>query len=116
MIEIFKELECKLLSQDVRSNPEKIKQLVHENFIEFGASGKTYYLDDLLNIASDESFSFQMFEFKVSLLSPYCALVLYSIEISTLKGDMIKSNRSSIWKYENNSWKIIFHQGTKISE
>ncbi len=36
-------------------------------------------------------------------------LVLYKME-----KDNIISNRSSIWQKEEDGWKMIFHQGTKI--
>jgi len=29
---------------------------------------------------------------------------------------IIRTNRSSIWKKENKNWKIIFHQGTIVNK
>jgi len=44
------------------------------------------------------------------IISEYIILVLYTIKMNNFT-----SNRSSIWKNENNEWKIIFHQGTKVN-
>jgi len=52
---------------------------------------------------------YRIIKIETRRLSENTILVLYPIEI-----DNIVSNRSSIWEIENDEWKIIFHQGTKV--
>lgn len=49
------ELERQLHTSEVRSNPERISQLLGENFFEFGSSGKIWTREAILeNLPSED--------------------------------------------------------------
>jgi hypothetical protein len=85
------DLERALMQPEVRRSAERLRALIRDDFLEIGASGRTYALDDLI----------------AQLLSPDIALVTYRTD---LKG--IARLRSSIWRCVDGAWRLHFHQGT----
>ena len=84
-----------------------------EEFIEFGTSGKVYTKTSQLSFLHEQGLTeiqFQITNFLVNLLAENIAHVTYQTE--AIK-DGSKSLRSSIWRYENTSWHLYFHQGTR---
>lgn len=110
------ELENELLKSEIRCSSEKISQLLSENFIEFCSSGKVYHYSvgdvfdngDNISQINWEIKGFQLKEFAVD-----CVLATYKL-IKHNEFDESKkfSLRSSIWKLSNDTWKMVFHQGT----
>ena len=112
--QIIQALEEKLLDKKVRSSRTELEKIISKEFIEFGSSGKIFSYSDTINslLTDNEEFKYNIIEMNVKKLSENIVLVLYLIEIEK-DNCKIKTNRSSIWKKEEDSWKIIFHQGTK---
>ena len=55
-------------------------------------------------------------EFKTLVLATGVVLVTYRI-VRHISGEQpVHSLRSSIWKLNNDRWKMIFHQGTLVRE
>jgi hypothetical protein len=108
------EMELKLLDKDIRNNKNELNKYISKEFIEYGSSGKIYTYDDTLCLSSndEEQIDYKILKMDAKILSENIILLLYIIEISNDNKKII-TNRSSIWKKDNNSWKIIFHQGTK---
>lgn len=115
MEQLIFELEKKLLKPEIRKSSEELEKLLANDFIEFGSSGKTYNKEEVIESLAneDDSFTFEIDDFKTYQLSENIILATYRL----LKKDKetINSLRSSIWKKETSEWKMIFHQGTKIS-
>ena len=114
------ELEVELLKPETRQSAEKISELLSDEFIEFCSSGNIYHYSkgDVFdkNVNSSE-IKWQIKEFTTKQLSNECILATYKvIRHSEFNGNMKYSLRSSIWKYFNGKWKMIFHQGTLISQ
>lgn len=109
----IKELELSLLSQGTRCSSDKLNSLISDDFIEFGASGRIYNKEEVLNdLPNDISRDFVVGELNAILLSEDIVLVTYKI-----KEWNISSLRSSIWKKNSDGiWQLFFHQGTKIYE
>ena len=105
------ENELKLLDKNIRNNKYELEKLLTKNFTEYGSSGSIYTFDEIINSLQNESnkIKYRIIKIETKRLSENIVLVLYTIEI-----DNIVSNRSSIWQMENQEWKIIFHQETKI--
>ena len=109
-------LECELLSPQVRRSDKRLGELLAHEFVEFGASGRIYdkrsIIDSLVQTESTESFTVDNFRMVTS--SDEMAFVTYSCTARSATGDIVrKSNRSSLWKLADGRWQIYFHQGTR---
>jgi hypothetical protein len=121
---LVKQLEEKLLSSKIRGSREELEQLISVEFIEYGSSGKIYnYLGTLayLLVNSKNIFNYSFVNFKTRRLSDDIILALYILETERDRRITI-SNRSSLWHWEEDSagkgpaWRIIFHQGTRVTK
>lgn len=103
------ELELSLLEPAVRKSSEKINQLIADEFVEFGSSGKIYHKNDVIEeLPLEKPQGYKVQNFATSELAENVVLATYLVEI-----DGVRSLRSSIWKYNGDAWQMIFHQGTK---
>ena len=110
-------LENKLLSAAVRKSAEEIAQLLADDYLEYGSSGKVYNKKDTIEaLQSEPVIEISAHDFNVKLLTPEVALVRY---IAVKKDKTIidaSSLRSSLWKKTGENWQIVFHQGSKIQK
>ena len=105
---IIFDLENALLTDEVRKSTDKLNQLISDNFVEFGSSGKIYKKSDILKFLPKE-------EFKKITITDFEIISSRKDEVSVHYKSNSENNitlRSSIWKKEEGNWKIIFHQGT----
>ena len=114
------ELEKELFKPNVRKSAEKISELLADDFIEFCSSGKIYYYKVGDVFCEDNKLleiKWEVKEFAINNLSDNTILATYKL-IKHDEQDVAKkySLRSSIWKYINGRWKMIFHQGSYTSE
>ncbi|MEH2073908.1 MAG: DUF4440 domain-containing protein [Nostoc sp.] len=117
---LLRELEERLLQADVRKSAKDIMDLLADEFIEFGSSGRVFnkqqIIDSLQNEPIEPVTQRSITEFKTLVLATGVVLVTYHI-VRYLSGEQpVNSLRSSIWKFNNDRWKIIFHQGTLVRE
>jgi len=114
-VNIIIEMELKLLDKNIRNNKNELIKYISKEFIEYGASGRIYtYYDTLKYLPIEETqIKYKIIKIESKILSENIILLLYIIEKNNGIENII-TNRSSIWKKENNNWKIIFHQGTKV--
>ncbi|MHC1748213.1 MAG: DUF4440 domain-containing protein [Cellulosilyticaceae bacterium] len=116
--ELILTLEERLLNPEVRCSKQKLEELLDEEFIEFCTSGNIYIYDKDKVIDTQtnlEVVNWRILDFKIKWISKECILATYRLvkDSSAIKE---YSLRSSIWKKQNNRWKMIFHQGTKMNE
>jgi hypothetical protein len=109
-------MELSLLDKNIRNDKNELIKYISKEFIEYGSSGRIYTYGDTLNLSSneEEQIEYKILKMDTKILSENVVLVLYIIEIKK-ENEKIITNRSSIWKRENDIWKIIFHQGTKVN-
>lgn len=114
------DLENRMLQPEIRNSKVKMGELLSEDFFEFCSSGNVYFFreDDFKdNIQESNGFSCEIKEFDIKVLTPDVILATYKvIKHHETSGNMKYSLRSSIWKYVDGQWKIIFHQGTLTKE
>jgi len=104
------ELEESLLRPDVRKS-KRLVQLIAEDFVEFGSSGRTYTKADLVEALKAESPVTQSTsDFRVSILGRDVALLTYRIHRHSTPP--LHTLRSSIWRMRDGQWQMIFHQAT----
>lgn len=109
----LRELEESLLQPDVRKSQTLIDLLADE-FVEFGSSGRVYSKADLVETLQAETLSKQTTShFKATYLSADAALLTYRIHLH--REPPVFTLRSSIWCRAGGKWKMIFHQATITS-
>ncbi|HVO75657.1 MAG TPA: nuclear transport factor 2 family protein [Ignavibacteriaceae bacterium] len=106
------ELESLLSRREL--DPEKLSKIIHEDFFEFGSSGRLWDKKSVIKEFEENPHLRSIIrEFKVIPLSEEIVLVTYKATFGSLNSSS-ESLRSSIWKNFNGEWKIIFHQGTPL--
>jgi hypothetical protein len=103
---VIRELEQRLLHPAVRASAAELRQLLADDFVEFGSSGRTFTKESIIAAlqANPVPSADVMAEFRVRELGPELALATSRCGASL---------RSSVWRLEGNQWKIVFHQGTR---
>ena len=110
----LKYLEKLLLQPRIRHSAGDLNALIADEFIEFGSSGKVYNKKDIIKLPGNEvTRKMTLTNFKLVQLGKNYFLTTYKI-LKHDKGRKIYTLRSSIWKKEKSSYRIIFHQGTII--
>lgn len=109
-------LENDLLKPEIRNSPEKLQELLDENFIEYCASGKIYQYKKGEIIEKSRIYAqekWEIMDFSVHLVAENVISARYKLYKYNLEGQKpLISLRSSIWKFSGDNWKMMFHQGT----
>lgn len=115
--EQIRKLEEKLLDPQIRKSGQDLSNLLADEFLEIGSSGRTYNKSDVINALSAECpGNMQISEFHMKLLSPDIALATYRIlQTNKETGSLRHFLHSSIWKRNDGGWQLLFHQGTPTS-
>jgi hypothetical protein len=117
LLPLLKAQEEKLLAADLRASPEKVAELLADDFVEFARSGRIYDRDQSIAALAAESGSSLRTarDFRVSLLGEGIALLTYRSTRQSGSGlDEQHSLRSSVWVRVQGHWRMRFHQGTPI--
>ena len=88
------------------------ENLLAEDFCEFGSSGRIYDKEIELSSITEhgcDEIQFNIADFEVIELTNGLVQARYKTEH---KQTDKKSLRSSLWRLENNQWRLFFHQGT----
>ena len=113
---MIRELEERLLQPEIRRSPEQVDAMLATEFLEIGSSGKMYdkrQIVDALEVEEDVQFSLE--DFQLHVLAPEVALAIYCTRKSEEpQGKVDRALRSSIWKYADGRWQMVFHQGTPM--
>jgi len=105
------ELEKQLMDAEFRRDRKRVSSLLHQDFREFGASGRVWSREAILDLLHMEPTypSPDIVDFNVVGIVPTAALVTYC----AVRGSS-SSLRSSVWVKDGGEWRILFHQGTKV--
>jgi len=112
----IRDLEESLLDPRVRRSREALGDLLAEEFLEFGSSGRRFtraqIVEALVAEAEDEP-RFSLADFSVLVLAPNVALATYRAEArGAHRSGPRDSLRSSVWILRSGRWQLLFHQGT----
>jgi hypothetical protein len=88
-----------------------------QDYWEIGASGRRYGRDFILKhlrenppvLASEAGW--KTFDHSLRRLGPDCYLITYTL----LQGDRV-TRRATIWQSTPEGWRILYHQGTVVTE
>lgn len=109
-------LEEYLLKPEVRTSPLELGNILADDFIEYGSSGRVYDKQQVIKALQVETgVNISLMEFKLILLCHGVVLATYrTIHYSEAEVGLRYALRSSIWKHDEGCWKMVFHQGTPI--
>ncbi|MDH5479725.1 MAG: DUF4440 domain-containing protein [Nitrosomonas sp.] len=116
--EQMEQLELLLLHTDMQANPTFLDGLLSHEFEEIGSSGcvtsRQEVVDWLLHKNPNDRWSIE--NFRVKELSKDLILAIYHAHQIVGHNHQSKvSIRSSIWKLDEDNWKLVFHHASKLS-
>lgn len=114
---ILLNLEQTLVEPQTRSSYDLLNKLLHDDFCEYGSSGKKYVKSDITERLPEtvEHSVYVIEDYAVKQLSDDCVLVNFKTDRTDPDGTKVLSFRTSIWKLTNGQWQMFFHQGTPIN-
>jgi hypothetical protein len=118
-LEVIRKLEEELFKPSVRASRTAVSALLADDFVEFGQAGRVYdkqqVLESLAAEATDGEPKRSAHGFRLKSLADDVVLLTYrSSRIDG--GKTLHSLRSSIWKFADGRWQMLFHQGTPAGE
>jgi len=112
-LDSFRSLEESLLAPGIRESRQRLDELIADDFVEFGVSGRVSHKLDVLQAADRlPDIETPLADFAVEALSDSVALVTYSSVTRLADGGSRTALRSSIWVRSGDRWRLRFHQGT----
>ena len=104
-------LEKSLSIKENKLSFSYMDNILTDDFIEFGKSGKIHSKLDNLKLCKLQVNipSLILENFKLKNISNSAKLITY-ISIDTDSNE--RCNRSSIWVFQSKKWRMLFHQGT----
>jgi hypothetical protein len=103
-------LERSLHDHAVRADSEAVANLLSAEFFEFGASGRVWTRGAILaELATENPAHITSRDYACQPLSPEITLLTYISETPQRR-----VLRSSLWRLEGETWRLVFHQGTPI--
>ena len=109
----LRRLEELLMNPVARKERRQVLDLLDDDFVEFGSSGRVWTKDATLEVfATETSTPTEIENFACHLLAQDLALVTYHALQRCEPGERATTLRSSIWRRDSSAWRIRFHQGT----
>ncbi|AEV39509.1 hypothetical protein PSE_5007 [Pseudovibrio sp. FO-BEG1] len=108
LTELLLSFEKQLLDPAVRRVRKKLERLLHVDFVEIGASGRTYDRQQVLDELPAEAHGYPtrtIEGFQIRELGEGLVQVFYDIAENGTR-------RTSIWMFAGHRWRMIYHQGT----
>jgi hypothetical protein len=112
--EKLRELEIEVMTAAGERRAADIRHIIADDFLEIGASGRTYTKAQVLAaIESAPLRKFQIEDFEIVASGDDWAMVSYRAGERTAYASST-SLRSTLWVEREGKWQIVFHQGTSI--
>jgi len=112
-------LEQSLLDPKTRADSDSVAELLADDFVEFGSSGRIWSramtVSQLAGEQADASVQRLVSNRDVRLLSEDVALVTYALSRQSPQLADVRTLRSSVWTRVQGKWRMTFHQGTVVS-
>ena len=105
------ERELLLMSPAVRVDPEQVLTLLHSDFVEYGASGRTWDRSSVTAVTAASADGIHAEGLQARRLGPDAVLITYR---SHARGRV--ALRSSTWVRVGGKWLCLFHQGTPLAD
>lgn len=107
--------ELRLLDPVVRSEPALLAALLHPEFLEFGASGRRWERDAIIESLIEEGADQDARPIVASRMegTELAPDVVHLTFVTESNGR--RAHRSSLWRRTGDSWRLFFHQATPFS-
>jgi hypothetical protein len=107
--------EMLLLDPAVRRDRGRVSVLLADDFLEFGASGRAWTRDQILELLATERYEPPVIEdFACRRIADDVVLVTYrAVRAKGMNGQRDVTLRSSLWAKRAAKWNLRFHQGTR---
>ena len=110
------DLETQIITPEIRASKITMSKMLSDDFMEFGSSGQIYNKTKIIEaLAKNPNVSSSLTDFSLIHLAENIVLATFRV---VKKGEhptnSIHSLRSSIWRWENERWKLVFHQSTQV--
>lgn len=106
--------ELRLLDPEVRASPARVLELLDPEFVEFGASGRRWDVESVLEVTGGGSVSpdspVKVSQMAGVLLAPGVVHLTYFAD-----NQGRRAWRSSVWRLTAAGWRMYFHQGTSAA-
>ncbi len=115
LLPLLQGLEEEIHASVVHVNATRLDALLHEDFLEFGRSGKTYTKQDIMVQLSGSESHLPLLanHFELRRLSEHIALLTYRSANQLTDGTLDRFTlRTSVWEESTLGWQMRFHQGT----
>lgn len=110
IVETLRNSEAQLLNPAVRKDPLAVAALLTDDFREFGSSGRVYTKREIIAaLGTEQQAVIEMTDLAAVELCRGIVLVTYR---SRREG--VEALRSSVWVRKGKTWKMAFHQGTRV--
>jgi len=108
------QLEQRLLQPKVRRSKHDLVILLADDFVEYGSSGRVFHKQQVVeDLPHAPSVQMTLQDFHAKALAPDVVLTTFRVVKKNEAGaEKIHSLRSSIWKFIDGRWQMVFHQGT----
>jgi ribonuclease HI len=102
--------ELLLLDSKVRAKRDAVSDLLHEDFVEFGSSGRMWnHRDAVMGLEKNPGDgALEAHNVRAARLGTDTVLLTYAVHVPG-QGASLKS---SVWRRDGQSWRLFFHQGT----
>ena len=115
LLQHLSDLELTIQRLDVRRDRGQLDKLLHDEFLEFGRSGRSYDKADILEQLPAEAAPDAMWSQDFELVEPADGVALLTYRSASIdeNGHLFRhSLRSSLWLWSEHGWQMRFHQGT----
>lgn len=119
----FQALEESLHQAETRRSADRLRELLADGFVEFGASGNVYGKTQVTTALAQESASgkdaasIEAYDFAMRAIAADTVLLTYRSTRRSVGQDQARhALRSSLWQLIDGRWQMLFHQGTIIPE
>lgn len=108
--EVVMASERQLLGPVTRGNDAAVRALLHTDFGEFGASGKVWDRESIVQATGgDTAVKIATEHPRMVRLGPDAILLTY-----TARRGATSSLRTSVWIRTGDAWRLLHHQGTRV--
>ena len=112
------ELECSLLTAEVRGSAEALGRLLHPAFVELASTGEVIERHAVVRTVSDgegQGQTWRASEMEARWVEGGCVLVTFLAEKTLASGAIRLSRRASIWRRDREgAWRMLFHAGVPL--
>ena len=105
--------EKMLLDSSKRKDAQLLQQLLADDFVEFGTSGRIYNKKIIIErLGKEEPTYVEALNFRAVALASDVVQLTFKTRRKNADGSYSASLRCSIWKLNGKQWQMFFHQGT----